>query len=400
MATGGGLGPAFRSLLAATFVTNIGDGIRLATLPLLATTLTDSGFLVASVTAAQFFAWPTFGPIGGVIVDRSDRRRLILFTQAWRAVVMGVLAFAVFTDSVAIWHLCLVAYVITVGEIQVDPSVVATVPKLVAIDELDRANGRISTTETVANDFAGGPVGALLFAVAPWLPFVVDAATYLTSVAPFSRLPANRTTPVTTERPPIRTEMSEGFRWLGSHAFLRPWTQAVALFNVGVAGAFSILVLLVTDVLAGSEFAFGIVLSAAAAGATIAGLLSGWLTERFRRAPVMIAAATATAISVLVASAVTATWQLIVVWIVNGAAGGVSLAIGRGFIQRYTPNELLGRTAIASRTITRSSFVVGALLAGTIVDATSVRWAFVAAGTVQLIGAGLYARAFRREPHS
>ena len=60
------LGPAFSSLLTATFITNIGDGIRLATLPLLATTLTDSPLLVTAVTAAQFFAWPTFGPIGGV----------------------------------------------------------------------------------------------------------------------------------------------------------------------------------------------------------------------------------------------------------------------------------------------------------------------------------------------
>ena len=401
------LGPAFSSLLTATFITNIGDGIRLATLPLLATTLTDSPLLVTAVTAAQFFAWPTFGPIGGVIVDRADRRRLIMFTQTWRALVMAVLAVAVATDSVAIWHLCLVAFVITVGEIQVDPSVVATVPTLVDMDDLDRANGRISTTETVSNDFAGGPVGAMLFAVAPWAPFLVDAASYLLSVLPFSRLPSQGKPPRigptrighgTEDTSSVWKEMGEGFRWLASHPFLRPWTQGVTVFNVGVAGAFSLLVLLVVDVLLASELAFGFVLAAAALGATGGALLAPRLTERISRASVVVGAAVVTGGSVLLASVVTETWQLIVVWIANGAAAGISLAIGRGFIQRYTPNELLGRTSIASRTITRTSFVIGALAAGAVADTSSVRVSFALAGAVQLVGAALFARAFRHEP--
>jgi MFS family permease len=391
------LGPAFTSLLTATFITNIGDGIRLATLPLLATTLTDSPLLVTAVTAAQFFAWPTFGPIGGVIVDRADRRRLIMFTQAWRALVMAALTVAVLTDSVQIWHLCLVAFVITVGEIQVDPSVVATLPTLVEMDDLDRANGRLSTTETISNDFAGGPVGALLFAAAPWAPFLVDAATYLLSVLPFSRLPT-RPKPEPAERPALRKEMGEGFGWLAQHPFLRPWTQAVTIFNLGVAGAFSLLVLLVVDVLDASDLAFGFVLAAAAVGATGGALLGPRLTERLSRGTVITGAATVTAVTILVASIVTETWQLIVVWILNGASAGITLAIGRGFIQRYTPNELLGRTAIASRTITRTSFVIGALLAGAVADATSVRLGFATAGAVQLVGVVLFARAFRSAP--
>ncbi|MEZ5229827.1 MAG: hypothetical protein R2710_25145 [Acidimicrobiales bacterium] len=71
------LGGEFAALLTATFITNIGDGLRLSALPLLATTLTSSPLLIGGLTAAQFLPWTTFAPIGGVIVDRSDRRRLI-----------------------------------------------------------------------------------------------------------------------------------------------------------------------------------------------------------------------------------------------------------------------------------------------------------------------------------
>ncbi|MEM7326717.1 MAG: MFS transporter, partial [Actinomycetota bacterium] len=183
------LGPTFRALLAASAVSNLGDGIRLATLPLLATTLTNSPLLIAGVTVAQFLPWLLFGPIGGVIVDRSDRRRLILTTQLWRAIVMVVLAAVVIADAASIQLIFLVAFVITAGEILVDPSVVAVVPTIVARDDLDRANGRISGVEIVTNDLVGAPVGVGLFAVASWLPFAVDGASYLGSTLLFRRLP-------------------------------------------------------------------------------------------------------------------------------------------------------------------------------------------------------------------
>lgn len=394
------LGSPFAALLTATFVTNLGDGLRLTALPLLATTLTSSPLLISGVTAAQFLPWTTFAPFGGVIVDRSDRRRLIMVTQAWRSGVMAALALGIVFDRVGIWHLFVVAFIITVGEILVDPSVVATLPTLVTAADLDTANGRISTVEVVTNNFAGGPLGAISFGVAPWLPFLLDAVSYLGSVVPFSRLPSDgangRAAP--TAQPSVRAEMGDGLRWIRTHPFLRPLTAAIAVFHLGTAGAFSLLILLVTDVLDGPEILFGIVLLAAAAGATVASLVAARLTDRFTRRAVITSAAVLTALSVVAAGAVTRPWQLIAIWTINGAGGGVLLAIGRGFIQRHTPSDRLGRTAIASRMITRSCFVVGALLAGVIATSTSVRWSFVVAGSLHLIGSLMLWRCFRYEP--
>lgn len=392
------LGAAFSALLTATFVTNLGDGLRLTALPLLATTLTSSPLLISGITAAQFLPWATFAPFGGVIVDRSDRRRLILITQTWRAAVMAVLAVAILTESAEIWHLFVVAFIITVGEILVDPSVVATLPTLVTREDLDTANGRISTVEIVTNEFAGGPIGALSFGLAPWLPFLLDAASYLGSVWPFSRLPSQPKRPAPAEKTSVRVEMGDGLRWIRSHAFLRPLTAAMAIFHLGTAGAFSLLVLLVADVLEAPDLVFGVVLSAAAVGATVASLAAARLTRRFGRRSVITTAAVVTALSVIAAGLVTNSWQLAVVWTLNGAGGGVLLAIGRGFVQRHTPNDRLGRTAIATRMITRTSFVLGALLAGAIATSMSVRWSFVVAGCLHLVGSGLLWRSFRYEP--
>ena len=395
------LGSAFSALLAGTFVTNLGDGLRLAALPLLATTLTKSPLLISGVTAAQFLPWTTFAPFGGVIVDRSDRRLLIMITQTWRAFVMAILAVAVFFEAASIWHLFAVAFLITVGEILVDPSVVATLPTLVSRTDLDRANGRLTTVEIVTNEFVGGPLGAMSFALAPWLPFLLDALSYGASTVPFGRLPASarRTNQARTTPHQLGSEMGIGLRWIWDHEFLRPLTLAVALFHLGTAGAFSLLVLLVTKTLGASELVFGVVLSASAVGATLASLVAAELTQRMPRRTVITSAAMAASLSVVAAGAAREPWQLVVAWVLNGAAGAVLLSIGRGFVQRHTPNDRLGRTAIASRMITRTSFVVGSLLAGAIANWTSVRWSFVVAGSLHLLGAAGLRRAFRHEPN-
>ncbi len=392
------MGTTFSALLTASFVTNLGDGIRLAALPLLATTLTSSPFLIASVTAAQFLPWMTFAPFGGVIVDRADRRRLIMVTQAGRALVMVLLVVAVLVDAAHIGLLLVVAYLITAGEILVDPSVVATIPTLVAPADLDRANSRLTTVEVTTNEFIGAPVGALTFGLAPWLPFLLDSLSYAGSIAPFSRVRPTRDLRAERPRRSVRDEMGDGVRWIVGHPFLRRLTIGVAVFHLGTAGALSVLILVVTDLLHAPRITFGIVLAASALGSTGASLVAARLTSRFSRRIVITVAATLSALTVAAVGGIQAEWQLIALWIVNGFSSGILVSIGRGFIQRHTPNDRLGRTAVASRMITRTSFVIGALLAGVVAATTSVRWSFVVAGGFHLLGTALLCQSFRHEP--
>lgn len=84
------LGAGFTALFRGSLVSNIGDGMRLAAFPLLAASLTSSPFLIGAVTAAQYLPWLVFAPVGGVFVDRWDRRQTILVTQAARGLVMAV----------------------------------------------------------------------------------------------------------------------------------------------------------------------------------------------------------------------------------------------------------------------------------------------------------------------
>lgn len=382
------LGPGFRSLFFGSLVSNTGDGIRLAALPLLAASLTTSPLLISAVTAAQFLPWLTFAPVGGALVDRWQRRRTILLTQAWRGLVMAGLAGLVASDRGEIWHVCVVAFVITLGEILVDPSTVALVPTLVDDSNLDRANGRISAAEVITNDFAGGPVGSALFAFAPWLPFLIDAASYLGSLIPFGQLPRLPTEAVAAAPVrSVRAEATEGFRWLRRHQVLGPFTLAQVIYYFGFAASFSLLVVLVTDELGGSSIAFGLVLATGAAGAFVGSLLGTRLSASIGARATL--AGSAALQGVALAALATSSSPLMVgaLWSLYGIPAGIQRPVAQTMQQRLTPNDLLGRVNVTARIATRGVIVIGALLAGTLAAATNVRWSFAAGGVAQVVAA-------------
>lgn len=380
------LGSGFGGLFNGSLITNTGDGIRLAALPLLAADLTSSPLLISAVTAAQYLPWATFAPLGGALVDRWDRRRTILVMQAWRGVVLIALSALVLLDLVAIWQLCLVAFLVTVGEILVDPSIVALVPALVEDEDLDSANGRIAAAEIVTNDFAGGPVGAALFGLAPWLPFVVDGTSYLASLLPFRRVPPRtlRAGPHSDDPVPVRsvlTEAKEGFVWLWHHPLLGPFTAAQVLYYFGFSSGLSLLVVLVTIEADAPPLAFGGVLAAGAVGAVIGSLLGSRIAGVIGRRATLAGAVLLQGLALLAMAAADSVPQFLVLWFLGGVPSGVQRPVARAMQQRLTPNHLLGRVNVTARIFTRGVIIVGALAGGALATVVGVRWSFVGGGT-------------------
>ena len=315
---------------------------------------------------------------------------------------MVTLAALVWLDLVAIWQLCVVAFVVTVGEIMVDPSIVALVPTVVHDEDLDRANGRIASAEIVTNDFAGGPIGAAAFGFAPWLPFLVDGASYLGSVHPFRRLPTaepdrpdvgERSTAGTTTR---RREALEGFTWLRDHPVLGPFTAAQVVSYLGASAGFSLLVVLVTVELDAPDVTFGAVLAAGAAGALLGALTGRRIADRVGVRATLAATVAGQGATLVAAAASGSAMHLVVLWFLNGVPAGVQRPIARSLQQRLTPNGLLGRINVTARIFTRGVIVVGALAAGALAAATDVRTALVAGGMVQLLAGVLVWRALGR----
>jgi len=196
------LGANYYKLMAASTISNLGDGIGVIAYPWLASAVTRNPILIAAVAAAQRLPWLLFTLPAGVITDRNDRRRLMVGSNVVRAILtVGVAATVMLRqDSLPSpeeaaagevvgtdvgLYLVIIAATMLLGmaEVLYDNSAQTFMPAIVSQPNLEKANGRLWSVEMVANQFLGPPLAGVLLLVAFSLPFYIDAATFAVSAA-------------------------------------------------------------------------------------------------------------------------------------------------------------------------------------------------------------------------
>lgn len=376
-----GFGTPFRLLFTASTGSNLGDGVLLAAVPLLARRVSDDPFAVSSVTIAATLPWLLFGLAAGAIVDRTDRRRAMVRTDVARCAGLALFALVVSSGSPSLGVLIAIVFLVGAAETIFDTAAQAVLPTLVTTDRLERANGQLFGAQTATNGFVGPPLGALLFAACTALPFAVDAATFGLSAVLLSRLPApgsERPTTSSSRRPTLRRDIGEGLAWLWRHEGVRAFAIGAAVVNLAHTAAMAVAVLLVRDELGGSELVFGLTLAGTAAGSVAGSLLAASIVERAGRRRAVLGAIVAFALSLLCAglapNAVVAALGLAAF----GLGGEIWNVVAVSYRQARVPDHLLGRVMATYRVIAYGAMPVGAAIGGVIATAAGVRATFIA----------------------
>jgi MFS family permease len=115
-------------LWTANAVSNLGDGITLVAGPLLAATLTRDPRLVAGLAVAQRLPWLLFSLVSGALVDRLDRRLLMVRVDAARCLAVGLLGVAVLADVATLPLLYAVFFALGTAETLFDNAAVSILP--------------------------------------------------------------------------------------------------------------------------------------------------------------------------------------------------------------------------------------------------------------------------------
>src|SRR5438552_1955581 len=95
------LGMPFRWLFSSSAVMNIGDGVVVAAGPLLVASLTHDAFLVSLAFMSEYLPSLLLGAFAGVVVDRVDRRRMVIVVNLVRAGILVLLAATIVTNVVS-----------------------------------------------------------------------------------------------------------------------------------------------------------------------------------------------------------------------------------------------------------------------------------------------------------
>jgi len=131
----------FAKLWTAATTSALGSGLQLVATPLLIASRTSDPLIVSGASAASWLPWLLFALPGGVLVDRVDRRRLMIALDSSRAVVMLVLATMIATGYVSIALLYAVLFFINTGEVIFRSASQTMIQAVVPRERLERANG-------------------------------------------------------------------------------------------------------------------------------------------------------------------------------------------------------------------------------------------------------------------
>jgi MFS family permease len=382
------LGRAYWKLWSATAVSNLGDGVSGVAYPWLASAVTRSPLLIAAAGFASRLPWLVFTLHAGVITDRFDRRKLILGMDLFRGILTVIVGAIVLlnrdslpslneltsiTDMETNWvlylTLILTSFLFGLAEVLRDNSAQTLMPSVVSEENLEKANGRMWSAESLTNSFIGPPLGSLLIGVSIFIPFFFDAVSFFVAVALIASIGGSFRPVIEKPREKInfKSEIKEGFRWLWAHPLLRPMAIILGFMNGVGSMVTATYILFAQEVLKTSVFVFAVLGMAAAVGGIIGGLLAPKISEKCGSGPslwmAMILAPVGTAII-----GFTSTWQIVwVVTVFQTIAAILWNTITVSLRQSIIPSHLLGRVNSVYRFFAWGSIPIGMFLGGGLV---------------------------------
>ncbi|GAA1093699.1 MFS transporter [Nocardiopsis metallicus] len=399
-----GLGRDFNRFWLGSLASNLGDGMMVIALPLVAAFLTNDPLLVSGLIAARFLPFLLFGLAAGVIVDRVDRVRLMIGTNLIRAVVLVALAGFIATGQATIWVLYAVMFTVMTCEVFYDLAGRALMPALAPAGTIDRANGRVEGGRTVTQDFAGGPLAGFLFVVFAFLPIAVNAGAYALGALVLLGLPlAVRRAPghddsgqdSAAKRPSPLADLREGFGFVFRGSSL----GTILLFNLALNAAFTalsaVMVLLAQNHFGVPAALYGVFLGSSAVGALLGATTVGLLVARLGRFRLEVVFFTVTGLCFIGFGLAPNAYAAVAAWVLLGFVITASNIVMLGAIQLIVPGRQLGRVMSFVQVSGAAFGPIAALSAG-FLGRVELYYVPLASGVLVLVSLALAVPALRR----
>ena len=376
--------PGFLPLFGAQFASSLGDWTGLFAILQIAQRVSNSATAVGFVMVARMLPGLVFAPLGGALIDRWNRKTVMIACDVGRA---GLLALLPFWEN--IWGLVILSFVIEMLTLLWGPAKDASVPNVVTDPEhLASANslGLVAA-------FGTFPLGALMFAAltasAHWLggfsalgglgsnreslAVWVDGGSFLLSALLISRLRLPETERAT--RPKVAgaqtwRDVKAGLGFIRANPLVRGVMIGLA---GGLIGGGAIVPLgpdVARKILHGGTSGFGLLMAALGMGAAVGVVTLLWLQRRLPRQAVFTAAVVATGVAIIAVASMSSMLPAFGLVAALGAGAGCAYVTGFTMLQESVSDDMRGRTFATLYTIVRvclllsltiAPFIAGAL---------------------------------------
>ena len=382
---------SFRRLVVALAVSQAGDWLYNVALLAFVYQRTHSAAWVALTTALRVVPVVALGPLGGVLADRFDRRRVMIASDAVRAACMLGLA-AVAATGLPVILAPLLAGLATAVASPYPSCTAASTARLVPAEDLPGANAARSAVGTAS--IAAGPVlGAILLLLgSPAAAFGVNAATFVVSALAVLSIPAGPAfRPARTgQRESVLADVADGARALLSHRVALRLVGADVVCSV-VYGLQTVLLLVLTRQLGFGDAGYGWVLAAFGTGGIAGTLLAPRAARSGHPRAVLAVALLGVGVPAALMAATPCLTGLLVWGLFCGAGAIVVEVLTETSLQRELPDAVLARAYGIAFPAAIAGIVGGSLLAAPLTAFVGLTGALIAAGAVAAVYAGIVA---------
>jgi MFS family permease len=383
-----------RYLVAGLAVSQTGDWLYNVALLVFVLQRTGSPAWVAAAGIVRLIPYVVFGPIGGVIADRYPRKRVMVYSDLIRAVIMVglvVVTAAASEHSIgAAFITILLAGFATTFAVAYLPSVNAAMPVIVNEDELSAANSILSTVANVCIFIGPAIGGVLLLLGSPSVAFAFNAVTFCLSAVFVSQIKGDLG-PLKAE---VETEGAAGDEappnfmehLKGGIGAITTSKDVLVLVGAWAADAFLygmeivLFTLIATELLKVGDQGISFLYAGVGIGGLAAAVLANRAANRPRQGALVGIATAVAGLSLVAYAAVTVPFVGYTLAAIDGAATIVLDVLIVTSLQRMLGNEMLGRAFGAIDALVVAGMVLGSLVAPILVSLVDVKATLVIGG--------------------
>ena len=390
----------FLALWLGQVISQIGDSFTFLALLIMVNQLTGStvsmGMMMISLTLPQL----VFSFLAGVIVDRLDRKKIMIFSDLLRGLL--VLAFLMVRSAEQIYILYIVGFLVSTVSVFFWPAKTAMIPRIVEGEARLLSANALSQTIRVAAMLIGPALAGFLIAwLGTSLAFVVDSLTYLVSAIAIVTITTGGETR-DEERIGMRMfwqRFTEGFSYMLRHSTVLGIIVTVMVALLGI-GAIEVLFVpyLQGEFGVGPE-GLGLVQTAQGIGMLLGSVLIGNLAARFRLTRIIAWSIAMLGVAVALCGLVNQFILILSALFIAGLGLAPLNAALSTLMQTTVPDEKLGRVGSVVDTCTTLSYLISMSGAAFLADVFGMRTVFVAAGIITALSV-LPALTMMKEPES
>jgi dTMP kinase len=367
---------AYLRLWLAQVISSTGDWIGLVAILAIAARVSDnSGAAVSLVMLARVVPGFFLGTVGGVLIDRFDRRTVMVCSDVGRA---AMLVFLPFVETLL--ALVVVSFLLEIFTLLWGPAKDASVPHLVNSEQLASAN-----TLSLVASFGTFPLGSLIFslfaALAAWLggfdslhnlevdqetlALFFDACTFLASALIVWRLPIPRgRTPRAAGLKASDTvrDIREGLSYIAREPRVRGIIVGLGIGVIGGGAMIPLGPVFAKEGLGGDAATFGVLMTALGLGAAAGVIIFVFAQRRIPRETVFDFAVMGTGIFLMIAATLSSLFPASLAVVFVGACAGTSYVTGFTVLQETVQDEMRGRIFATLYTVIRMCLLVALVI--------------------------------------